>query len=499
MGVGVGGGSVVQPAAPSRPPPPGDTARTVCKAFPPTPPGLHSPVHPPPLLVLGRVCLDGAQGEVPFVPRAHPAPHPPLSPLRPQLSADQPSPQRDCPPGSEGLEDEEGPRDAGSGLPPADSFPGAWRLDVGLDCPGCPEGAEARARTAYHYSLLQSCLQLAGLPETQDRSQAPRTGCPGAEVTLCVLGSPSTFLSVLLEGGTQSPGNMLLCLSPTWLAKAPAPGRPGEAALLVSKAVSFHPGGLSFLDAFVPPRQATYFLAGLGPGPGQGGAAAELARDLTCPTGASAELARLLEDRLLARQLLAQRGVAVPATLAFACQPPALLRAGAVGPGLRLVQLSRREGQEALVKAEVRAFLHSEALGDARQVTAPATGWHQVPLGSSPLCVLWPPPPSFPQGSEGVAPPPAAPPPPRGCRWPWGSAAGAGGAGSRSACTREPRRARWRTPWWRCWRGWRRRRVCWWRPCARPSGCPPQEPRQARRWPSGSAPWCAGRRVTGPC
>lgn len=168
-------------------------------------------------------------------------------------------------------------------------------------------------------------------------------------------------------------GNMLLCLSPAWLAKVPAPGRPGEAALLVSKAVTFHPGGLTFLDAFVPPRQATYFLAGLGPGPGQGGAAAELARNLTCPTGASAELARLLEDRLLARHLLAQRGVAVPATLAFARRPPALLRGGA-GPGLRLVQLSRTEGQEALVKAEVGAFLHSEALGDARQVMGSGPG-----------------------------------------------------------------------------------------------------------------------------
>lgn len=31
-------------------------------------------------------------------------------------------------------------------------------------------------------------------------------GCPGAEVTLCILGSPSTFLSLLLEGGVQSPG-----------------------------------------------------------------------------------------------------------------------------------------------------------------------------------------------------------------------------------------------------------------------------------------------------
>ena len=38
---------------------------------------------------------------------------------------------------------------------------------------------EARAWTVYYYSLLQSCLQQAGLPETQDRSQVPRTGARG--------------------------------------------------------------------------------------------------------------------------------------------------------------------------------------------------------------------------------------------------------------------------------------------------------------------------------
>lgn len=165
-------------------------------------------------------------------------------------------------------------------------------------------------------------------------------------------------------------GNMLLCLSPAWLTKVPAPGQPGEAALLVSKAVSFHPGGLTFLDDFVPPRRVTYFLAGLGLGPGQGREAAELARDLTCPTGASAELARLLEDRLLTRRLLAQQGgVAVPATLAFTYKLPALLQGRGASPGLRLVELSGKEGQETLVKDEVGAFLHSEALGDALQVT----------------------------------------------------------------------------------------------------------------------------------
>uniref|UniRef100_A0A8C9JUE7 Carnosine synthase 1 n=1 Tax=Panthera tigris altaica TaxID=74533 RepID=A0A8C9JUE7_PANTA len=293
-----------------------------------------------------------------------------------QLSLDPLGPAWDCPLASKDLEEEEGPWGGGAGLPPPGCFSGSWRHDVGLDCKGSLEGAEARAWTVYHYSLLQSCLQQAGLPETQDRSQVPRTGCPGAEVTLCILGSPSTFLSVLLEGGVQSPGNMLLCLSPAWLMKVPAPGQPGESALLVSKAVSFYPGGLTFLDDFVPPRQATYFLAGLGLGPGRGREAAELARDLTCPTGASAELARLLEDRLLTRRLLAQQGgVAVPATLAFTYKPPALLRVGDASPGLRLVELSGKEGQETLVKEEVEAFLRSEALGDALQVAVKLSGW----------------------------------------------------------------------------------------------------------------------------
>ncbi|XP_005384390.1 PREDICTED: carnosine synthase 1 isoform X2 [Chinchilla lanigera] len=302
------------------------------------------------------------------------------------LSLDPLGPEWDCPLSSKDLDQEEEPGRGGSGLPPISCFPGSWRQDVGLDCKGSPEGAEARAWTVYYYSLLQSCLQQAGLPETQDRSQVPHTGCPGAEVTLCILGSPSTFLSVLLEGGVQSPGNMLLCLSPAWLTKVPAPGHLGEAALLVSKAVSFYPGGLTFLDDFVPPRRATYFLPGLGLGPGWGREAAELARNLTCPTGASAELARLLEDRLLMRRLLSQQGrVAVPATLAFTYKPPGLLQGGDASPGLRLVELSGKEGQETLVKEEVGAFLHSEALGDAVQVAVKLSGWRW--RGRQALCL----------------------------------------------------------------------------------------------------------------
>lgn len=98
------------------------------------------------------------------------------------------------------------------------------------------------------------------------------------------------------------------------------------------------------------------------------------------------ELARLLEDRLLMRRLLSQQGgVVVPATLAFTYKPPGLLRGGDASPGLRLVELSGKEGQETLVKEEVGDFLHSEALGDALQVTSPCPhgGSVQIPAGGN--------------------------------------------------------------------------------------------------------------------
>ena len=96
-----------------------------------------------------------------------------------QLSLDPLGPAWDCPLASKDLEEEEGPWGGGAGLPPPGCFSGSWRHDVGLDCKGSLEEAEARAWTVYHYSLLQSCLQQAGLPETQDRSQVPRTGIRG--------------------------------------------------------------------------------------------------------------------------------------------------------------------------------------------------------------------------------------------------------------------------------------------------------------------------------
>ncbi|XP_056657190.1 carnosine synthase 1 isoform X1 [Monodelphis domestica] len=291
------------------------------------------------------------------------------------LSLDQLRPDLAHPAGSKDLE-EEGDQHGGPELPPRGPLLGSWRQDVSLNCKSSPEDGAARAWTTFYYNLLQSCLQQAGLPETVDRTLEPRQGCPGMEVTMCLLGSPSSFFSVLLEGGAQSPGNLLLCLSPSWLTKVPAAGRPAEASLLVSKAVAFHPGGLTFLEEFVPPRRVTYFLGELGPRAGRGREVAELSREVGCPLGSSAELARLLEDRLLTRQLLAQGGkVAVPATLALTYKPPQQLRGQASTQNLRRVELSGKEGQEGLVEEEVETFLQLGTLGDAHQVAVKPGGW----------------------------------------------------------------------------------------------------------------------------
>ncbi|NXQ85947.1 CRNS1 synthase, partial [Nyctibius grandis] len=172
-------------------------------------------------------------------------------------------------------------------------------------------------------------------------------------MTVCVLGSPTAFLPVLLEGGTRCPGAMVLCLSPAWATRVPSETSPGAWSLLLSRGVSFEVGGHSALDTFVPPRRATYVTGTFAAGDAEGGWVAELARDLDCPTGGSGPLARRLEDTLGTRWVLAARaGLPVPPTLAFVLGSRGDLPAEPVAAGVRVVRLEDPQGQESLVQEE---------------------------------------------------------------------------------------------------------------------------------------------------
>lgn len=165
---------------------------------------------------------------------------------------------------------------------------------------------------------------------------------------------------------------MLLCLSPAWLSKVPSETHPGESSLYVLKAVTFELGGRTVLEEFSSPRQVSYFTGSFGPCKLQGQSAAELARDLDCPTGGSGELTRLLEDKLLTRQLMDQKGeVAVPPTLAFTFKRPMLLRNVTEEQRIHVVELSGREGQDNLLQEEITAFLQGGAMESYKQVRGP--------------------------------------------------------------------------------------------------------------------------------
>ncbi|XP_016154354.1 PREDICTED: LOW QUALITY PROTEIN: carnosine synthase 1 [Ficedula albicollis] len=213
------------------------------------------------------------------------------------------------------------------------------------------------------YERLQSALCQEGLPPTLDCSAEPRTGFGPLDMTVCILGSPTPFLPVLLEGGTRCPGAMVLCLSPTWASRVPSEATPGAWSLLLSRGVSFKVGGHSALETFVPPRRANYVTGTFAPGDPEGGWVGELARDLDCPTGGSVPLAHRLEDTLVARWVLAARAnLPVPPTLAFVLGARGDLPAEPVAPGVRLVRLEDPQGQQSLVQEEVGAFLGGTAI-----------------------------------------------------------------------------------------------------------------------------------------
>ncbi|NXC09737.1 CRNS1 synthase, partial [Orthonyx spaldingii] len=219
------------------------------------------------------------------------------------------------------------------------------------------------------YERLQSALCQEGLPPTLDCSAEPRTGFGPLDMTVCILGSPTAFLPVLLEGGTRCPGAMVLCLSPTWASRVPSEASPGSWSLLLSRGVSFKAGGHSALESFVPPRRANYVTGTFAPGEPEGGWVGELARDLDCPTGGSGPLAHRLEDTLVTRWVLAARAnLPVPPTLAFILGARGDLPAEPAAPGVRLVRLKDPQGQQGLVQEEVGAFLGGTAMEPYSQV-----------------------------------------------------------------------------------------------------------------------------------
>ncbi|XP_071986298.1 carnosine synthase 1 isoform X2 [Engystomops pustulosus] len=212
------------------------------------------------------------------------------------------------------------------------------------------------------YEDLQKILINAGLPETEDRSKLPRTGHTLDTTTICVLGTPSFAMSILLEGARQCPGKILLCLSTSWFCSAP-PTSANVVPLLIKQAVTFDLGGRTYLDTFSPPRRVTY-LSWLG------GPQFPMEEQWDCPVGGSPQLSQFLANTLGVRMLLDTKELPLS---------PALLLSNSykLGPWgkyipkaktTRLVELYQKEGREETIRDEISAFLTSVRIKGLQKV-----------------------------------------------------------------------------------------------------------------------------------
>ncbi|MBN3296567.1 CRNS1 synthase, partial [Amia calva] len=211
------------------------------------------------------------------------------------------------------------------------------------------------------YQELQEALNELELPPTL--TDTPKSALSYSELCVCVLGSPLPFLSLLLQMGCRSPGDSLLCLSPSWLSRPSSSSSPNDSHLLVHRAVIFDLGGRTHLLTFIPPRRVTYFLP-CAPWVEVGPQQQEVIRNLGCPMGGSPELYRFWGDTLNCRKILGREGLLpTPPTLAVVIQEERESK-GEGERGLWVLGVGdvAEKGDEERVREELMHFLNMPAI-----------------------------------------------------------------------------------------------------------------------------------------
>ncbi|XP_067104329.1 carnosine synthase 1-like [Osmerus mordax] len=222
---------------------------------------------------------------------------------------------------------------------------------------GSPRAAFSSSPEGALFQTLQKALKEIDLPGTLDLPQ----GVSHSELCVCVLGSPLPYLSLLLEAGQRSPGDALLCLSPSWLSHA-------SSSLLVNKAVTFDLGGRTFLSNFNPPRKVTYFLSC------DPWAEEDMTRETDCPAGGSGTLGRCWRDVLVTRVLLQKANIMCPPTLALLMPPGQMgIEEGRTG-GVEVVHLEMGVEEVNSVRFKVESFLESDSFMQSDRVVLRCSG-----------------------------------------------------------------------------------------------------------------------------
>uniref|UniRef100_A0A8C5Q1X2 ATP-grasp domain-containing protein n=1 Tax=Leptobrachium leishanense TaxID=445787 RepID=A0A8C5Q1X2_9ANUR len=207
-----------------------------------------------------------------------------------------------------------------------------------------------------------------GTERSQPRSDSQAAVDAGHNIdsiTICVFGTPSFSMSVLLEGARQCPGKILLCLSSSWFCPHPSSSLPSP--LYIRQAVTFDLGGRTFLDVFCPPRRVTYLSW-------MGGDNVLLGQEWNCPMGGSPQISSFLSNTLEMRLLLDKKDLALPPALVLSPYCSISWKLHEEGKSTSLVHLDGKEGWEERVKRAVSDFLASLRRKEHQQVVIKTCG-----------------------------------------------------------------------------------------------------------------------------
>ncbi|HVE12667.1 MAG TPA: ATP-grasp domain-containing protein [Elusimicrobiota bacterium] len=195
---------------------------------------------------------------------------------------------------------------------------GAYALALSALSFRLPRFREFRAKRnteAAALRKLDASLQRMGLPPA--RVERVRQRLSPDRPTVALLAPASVYkLSVAREGGRQSPGDVHLALDPSWYVQKRLPD--GTTRLLLKKGLYFDAEGRAVIAQYDYPRPAHYFANYYTLDANDRDDGVPLEESLDSPMSSSSALEQDVNDKLLTTVLMAARGIAVPATLAFA-------------------------------------------------------------------------------------------------------------------------------------------------------------------------------------
>ncbi|MBI2071351.1 MAG: sigma-70 family RNA polymerase sigma factor, partial [Elusimicrobia bacterium] len=234
------------------------------------------------------------------------------------------------------------------------------------------DGMEAKAM-----EKLQNNLKAMGLEPF--RTEVVEGPADPNRPTVAILAPASVYkLAIAQEGGRQSPGDVHLVLDPSWLIQEKNLDN-GRNRLFMTKGLIFDNKGRAVIVEYKTPRPVRYFANFYTMGANDRNDGVPLEENLDVPMSNSVQLEKITNEKLWTRLLLAAKGIAVPATVAFLLSGhPLLGQSAPLGDpsrGVFAAPMPKGDAAKAQIRQAIERFLENYR-GEEIVIKPSGPSWH---------------------------------------------------------------------------------------------------------------------------